>query len=145
MNPTLQKLKGKNQITFVTEDSKYGKLEWVIKPIPFTLLLENFDKFGTLPNEKEVMEGKLNQEQAKKLQLNIYPMIKAIVPKCIVAPKITDDEELANAPDSEYLHIDDIPFSSLVDIFNKIIEETGLDKMGEDARKKLQPAQSPSQ
>jgi len=35
MNPTLQKLKGKNQVKFVTKDSELGELEWVIKPIPF--------------------------------------------------------------------------------------------------------------
>jgi hypothetical protein len=132
MNPTLQKLKGKSTTTFVTKDSKLGELEWVIRPIPFTLLLENFERFGDVPGK----DGDLTPEQAVRVQKSIYPMMKAIIPKCIVEPKITDDDEIAKG--EEYLHVDDIPFGSLVDLFNKIVELTGLEKSGEEARKKLQ-------
>lgn len=134
MNPTLQKLKGNKSIKFVTKDSELGELEWVIKPVPFTLLLENFDKFTDMPETAD----NLSADQAKKLQANVYPLMKQIIPRCIVDPKIAINEEDAGKED--YLHIDDIPFQSVVDVFNKIIEITGLDKAGEDARKKL-PAQ----
>jgi hypothetical protein len=139
MNPTLQKLKGKNQVKFVTKDSELGELEWVIKPIPFTLLLENFDKFEGLPEEKSALD--LDSETAKKLQKQIYPLMRAIIPKCIVEPRISETEPV---PD-DCLFIDDIPFNSVVEIFNKVVEITGLDKAGEEARKKLQATQSVNQ
>lgn len=133
MNPTLQKLKGKNQVKFVTKDSEIGEMEWVIRPIPFTLLLENFDKFQGLP-QGEIDESNISKEQATKLQHSIYPMMKAIIPKCIVAPKVVAGDDIAG---EEELHVDDVPFQSVVEIFNKIVEITGLDKMGDEARKKL--------
>jgi hypothetical protein len=133
MNPTLQKLKGKNQIKFVTKDSDIGEMEWVIRPIPFTLLLENFDKFQGLP-QGEIDESKLTSDQAAKLQTSIYPMMKAIIPKCIVEPKVVAGDDIAG---EEELHVDDVPFQSVVEIFNKIVEITGLDKVGDEARKKL--------
>ena len=136
MNPTLQKLKGKNQIKFVTEDSTLGTLEWVIRPIPFTLLLENFDKYQGLP-QGEIDETKMSAEQATNLQKTIYPMMKAIIPKCIVEPLVVVGDVIAN---EDQLHVDDIPFGSVVELFNKVVEITGLDKQGDETRKNL-PAQ----
>ena len=133
MNPTLQKLKGKTQIKFVTEDSTLGTLEWVIRPIPFTLLLENFDKFQGLP-QGEFNESNMSADQATALQKTIYPMMKAIIPKCIVEPQVVIGDGIAN---EDQLHVDDIPFSSVVEIFNKVVEITGLDKLGDETRKNL--------
>jgi hypothetical protein len=140
MNPTLQKLKGKSQVKFVTEDSDNGKMEWVIRPIPFTLLLENFDKFSGLPEEgKELDESSMTKEQTAQLQSTIYPMMKTIVPKCIVVPRIVVGDAIVG---EDQLHVDDIPFNSVVEIFNKIVEITGLDKLGDENRKKLPTVQS---
>jgi len=138
MNPTLQKLKGKNQVKFVTKDSD-EEYEWVLKPIPFTLLLENFDKFQGLPSESDVIDGEnMSQDQAAKLQKSIYPMMKAIIPKCIVSPTVV----IGDAVGEDELSVDDIPFNSVVEIFNKIVEITGLDSLGDANRKKLQTQQS---
>jgi hypothetical protein len=134
MNSTLQKLKGKTEVKFVTKDSELGDLEWVIRPIPFTLLLENFDKFSGLPSESKQFEETMSKEQSAQLQKTIYPMMKAIVPKCIVEPRIVVGDV---KPEEDQLHVDDIPFNSVVEIFNKIVEITGLDKLGDEDRKKL--------
>lgn len=137
MNPTLQKLKGNTTIKFVTKDSELGDLEWVIKPVPFTLLLEHFDKFTGMPTDATETSS-LSSEQAVKLQKSIYPMMKAIIPKCIVEPTVV----LEGPTNDDQLNIDDIPFGSVVELFNKIIEITGLDKVGEEDRKKLPTVQS---
>jgi hypothetical protein len=142
MNPTLAKLKGKSNVKFVTKDSKLGELEWVIRPVPFTLLLDNFDRFSDIPESAK--KGNLSKEEAVDMQSKIYPMMKAIVPKCIVEPRITEDEQAA-ADNEDLLHIDDIPFQSIMEIFNEIVRITGLDQASDENRKKLQNLNSDSQ
>jgi len=137
-NSTIATIKAKANTTVTIEDSKLGKLEWVLRPIPAFDLLANFDLFTNLPDAKQLENPAMDAGNVGTIKNSIFPLMKIVLPACSVRPIITVDEEHPGLKDETAIHMRDLPFNVVIALFNEIIKITGLDEKTDDLRKKLQ-------
>ena len=142
-NPKIQQILDKSHIKITIEDSKIGNMEWVIRPIPAYDLMEHFDKFSKLPKNMDVNPEKLSPADISMIQENILPIMLAILPACAIDPPVTTKDDDARLLTKEAIHVRDLPFKVVTELFNKIVEISGLTEKAEEARKKLQSPNSP--
>ncbi len=145
MSATIDQILSKANTKVIIEDEKLGKLEWVLRPIPAFDLLANFELFSSLPKDpKDLNPELLSTSQSKKMQDSIFPIMKIVLPACSVSPKITVDDDDPNIKAKTAIHMRDLPFNVVLELFNQIMEISGLDERSEEIRKKLQAQNSAS-
>jgi len=137
-NPKIQQLLAKSHTKVIIEDPKIGKMEWVIRPIPAYDLMEHFDKFNDLPKEMNINPEKLTPADISLIQNKILPIMLAILPACAIDPPVTTNELDPRLKDHEVIHVRDLSFKVVTELFNKIVDISGLTEQAEEARKKLQ-------
>ncbi len=143
MSSTIDQIISKSNTKVIIKDSKLGDMEWVLRPIPAFDLLANFELFSTLPKDpKDLDPEHLSETQSKKMQDSIFPIMKIVLPACAVSPKITVDESDPNIKAKIAIHMRDLPFNVVLELFNQIMEISGLDERSEEIRKKLQAQNS---
>ncbi len=146
VNPKIQRLREKSNKTITVKDENLGEIEWVIRSIPAYDLLQHYDLFSDLPKDVDLKpdaDGKLNDANAKVLQEKLLPLMELIVPACSVDPPITVDLKDPRIDSGDALHLRDISFSTVTDLFAQILDLSGLSKAAEDERKKSDGANSP--
>ena len=141
-NPKIQQILDKSHVKITIEDSKIGTMEWVIRPIPAYDLMEHFDKFSNLPKNMDVNPEKLSPADISMIQENILPIMLAILPACAIDPPVTTNDVDPRLPLKEAIHVRDLSFKVVTELFNKIVEISGLTEQAEEARKKLQSPDS---
>ena len=141
-NPKIQQILDKSHTKVTIEDSKIGKMEWVIRPIPAYDLMEHFDKFSNLPKNMDIDPDNLTPADIAMIQENILPIMLAILPACAIDPPITTDVADPRLKDKEVIHIRDLSFKVVPALFNKIVDISGLTEQAEEARKKLESPSS---
>ena len=144
-NPKIQQILDKSHTKVVIKDPKVGDMEWVIRPIPAYDLMEHFDKFNSLPKEMNLNPDKLSSADISMIQNNILPIMLAILPACAIDPPVTTDVTDIRLKDKEVIHVRDLSFKVVTELFNKIVDISGLTEQAEEARKKLQSPSSAKQ
>jgi|GEM_PF-6090497 len=142
-NPKVSQLRKKSQTSFDLEEDGVGKVTWLIRPIPTYDLLSNLDKFSSMPkNVHDIKSDDLSDEDAKYLKEQILPLIDILLPACTIDPPVTIDNNDPRLLTGEAIHIRDLSYNTVLAIFNKITEITGMTREAEEARKKLQSQNS---
>lgn len=154
-NPIVTKLKQKSTKVVTIKSEEYGDSEWTIRPLSTVELIERQEDLDNLPKNEalagltqEQLDDPTNQsEVVKSIRQTIIPMMRMIVPVCTINPRITtnnDDPDL-NVPDANVLHLNDVPMDLLSQLFNEILQVSGIGKAAEEARKKLQIPTTPKE
>ncbi len=148
VNPKIQRLREKTQHTVIVKDENLGEIEWVIRSIPAYDLLQHYDLFSSMPQDINLdvdKDGQMNDKQAKVLKEKLLPMMELIVPACAIDPPVTVDLKDPRLAEGEVLHLRDISFQAVTDLFAKILDVSGLSKEADEKRKKSAGASSPKQ
>jgi len=137
VNPKVAQITGKLQKTVTVDDPKIGKLEVDIRPLPAETLLANLDVFNKLNGKQEFNTDNLSDEQIDAVQNEILPVIKVVLPACVIDPPIALEDSDPRLAAQEAINLKDLTFKIVIDIFNEIMAISGLDTETEEARKKL--------
>ena len=139
MNSKVTQITDKIQQKVTIEDPKLGSVEWIIRPLPALVLLEHMDIFNKLAKKSQNFNTEdLSEAETQTVKEEILPMMKAVLPNCIVDPPIAIEDNDPRLLTQDALHLKDLPFKTVMELFNNIMKITGLDKDAEDARKKLE-------
>lgn len=141
-NPIVTKLRSKGTTKVTIQDDKLGPSTWEIRAISTWELIDKSEFFENLPDKVEVSKAdptKMDPATYKLVKQSVLPMMKAFLPLCTLDPKIiTDfDDPALKDPNSNVVHLSDIPLKIASDLFNEILKISGLSKEGEEERKKL--------
>jgi len=116
--------------------------EFTIQPLSTFDLIETENITDQLPENGEVInEEKMDEKTFTKMKNSVFPMMKKFIPVCLVSPKVTFEQSEVN---DETLHIREIPFNVVSQLFNEVLKLSGLDKDSVEEAKKKQAAQSSS-
>tara|TARA_Y100001938_G_scaffold128710_1_gene182758 strand:+ start:14752 stop:15153 length:402 start_codon:yes stop_codon:yes gene_type:complete len=132
----------------IVKDENLGEIEWVIRSIPAYDLLQHYDLFSSMPQDINLdvdKDGQMSDKQAKVLKEKLLPMMELIVPACAIDPPVTVDLKDPRIAEGEALHLRDISFQAVTDLFAKILDVSGLSKEADEKRKKSAGANSPKQ
>ena len=144
-NPKIQNLRSKATTKVTIKDENLGEVEWIIRSIPAYDLLQNYDIFQGLPSEVKMDPENMQPDDIKLIKTKILPMMEVVVPICVVDPPVTvvdNDPRLAN---DEAIHLREIGFGAISQLFQKIMDISGLTAEAEKTRKKLDGANSQPQ
>lgn len=134
MNSKINDIKAQSRATILV---KYGDktIEWVLRPIPPYDLMKHFEVFQNMPKQVKMDTENMSKEDIEFVEKKMLPIMEVLLPACSVDPPVTtkdDDPRIANG---EAMHIRDISFGALAELFAKITEMTGLTKEEVEARK----------
>lgn len=141
MNPKVTQITEKNQSTFEIEDPKIGKLEVVVRALPALTLLKHIDVFNKLKGTKEFNTDDMTEAQAASIKDEILPVMEIVLPACVLDPPIATEDNDPRLKSQDAVHLKDLSFRIVIDIFNHIMKISGLDSEAEELRKKL-PSQT---
>ena len=146
-NPIVTKLRKRAQHKVTIDDKDLGKSDWIIRPLSTKELIEKQDDIDSLPKNESLagltqaeLDDPNNQTSVvKSIRETIIPMMEMLVPRCALNPRIVVD---LNDPalfdeNSNTIHINDVPMAILSQLFNEILQISGIGKAAEEARKKL--------
>lgn len=147
VNPKIQRLREKTHTTVTVKDENLGEIEWIIRSIPAYDLLQNYSLFQSLPKEVniQVNEGKVNDQDAELIEKKLLPMMEVIIPACSVDPPVTVDLKDPRLTSGDAIHMRDISFGAVTQLFAKILDISGLSQTADEERKKLDGANLPKQ
>lgn len=126
------------KIDFVKDDGEKVVIDWKIKPLTPRLMVHNFKNFAALENHKKDTKDMTLLEQGEMME-GIAPLIDIILPKCCVEPKVVFEGDTT----ANQINIDDIDLPTLMEIFAKIFEASGVNPEKEAERANLQKVPSP--
>ena len=144
-NPKIQSLRNKATHRVTIKDENLGDVEWVIRSIPAYDLLQNYDVFQGLPQNIKMDPDNMKDEDIKLIKEKILPMMEVVVPVCVIDPPVTIDRSDPRLQTDEAIHLREIGFGTITKLFEEIMTLSGMTKEAEEARKKLQGANSPPQ
>ena len=144
-NPKIQSLRNKATHRVTIKDENLGDVEWVIRSIPAYDLLQNYDVFQGLPQNIKMDPDNMKDEDIKLIKEKILPMMEVVVPVCVIDPPVTVDRNDPRITTDEAIHLREIGFGAITQLFEEIMKLSGMTKEAEEARKKLQGASSPPQ
>ena len=144
VNPIVQKLRKKITKEVTIKDDKHGESKWIVRPLSTFELIEHSSLFDTLPEDVKLDPENMDKKTYDTVKNQVLPMMKTFLPICCVSPKVTidfDDPDLKRL-DGDTIHLGDIPIKMASDLFNEILNVSGLTKVSEEDRKKLPPVTS---
>ena len=144
-NPKIQSLRNKATHRVTIQDENLGEVEWVIRSIPAYDLLQHYDIFQGLPEHIQMDPDNMKAEDIKLIKTMILPMMEVVVPVCVIDPPVTLDRNDPRLATDEVIHLREIGFGAITQLFQEIMKVSGMTKEAEEARKKLQGASSPPQ
>ena len=144
-NPKIQSLRNKATHRVTIQDENLGEVEWVIRSIPAYDLLQHYDIFQGLPEHIQMDPDNMKAEDIKLIKTKILPMMEVVVPVCVIDPPVTLDRNDPRLATDEAIHLREIGFGAITQLFQEIMKVSGMTKEAEEARKKLQGASSPPQ
>ena len=144
-NPKIQSLRNKATHRVTIKDENLGDVEWVIRSIPAYDLLQNYDVFQGLPQNIKMDPDNMKDEDIKLIKEKILPMMEVVVPVCVIDPPVTIDRRDPRLQTDEAIHLREIGFGTITQLFEEIMKLSGMTKEAEEARKKLQGASSQPQ
>ncbi len=145
VNPKVTQVTGKIQKTVTLEDPKIGKLDIVLRTLPAETLLGHLDAFNKLKGKQDFNTEDLTDEQIEAIQKDILPVMKIVIPACVIDPPIAIDDSDPRIATQDALSIKDLTFKLVIDIFNEVMQLSGLDEEAEETRKKLDSQTSAKQ
>ena len=144
-NPKIQSLRNKATHRVTIKDENLGDVEWVIRSIPAYDLLQNYDVFQGLPQNIKMDPDNMKDDDIKLIKEKILPMMEVVVPVCVIDPPVTIDRNDPRLQTDEVIHLREIGFGTITQLFEEIMKLSGMTKEAEEARKKLQGASSQPQ
>jgi len=144
-NPKIQSLRNKATHKVTIKDENLGDVEWVIRSIPAYDLLQNYDVFQGLPQNIKMDPDNMKDDDIKLIKEKILPMMEVVVPVCVIDPPVTVDRNDPRIATDEVIHLREIGFGTITQLFEEIMKLSGMTKEAEEARKKLQGASSQPQ
>ena len=109
-------------ITVVHET--YGNIKFVVKPMNNDI----YARMGDVMKETGIDIQNVNDIDALKVFSHVYyPAMKVVFPYCCIAPKIVDGP----SKDDDTLSLADIPMDIAMDLFNQIMNASGLSKQAQ--------------
>lgn len=137
VNPKIVQMQDKIRSKITIEDPKLGAVEWVVRPLSADTLLENLDVFNKLSkNAKGLNTDDLKDDDINIVQKEILPVMRVVIPECVLDIPVTLDESDPRIVKQEALHIKDLTFKTVIGLFNHIMSISGLDAEADEARKK---------
>ncbi len=119
-----------SSVDILVKSKKYGDMKFVIRPM-------NNDVYAQMGN---AMEGKgvdLNNlstiDGLKIFSTMYYPAMKVVFPACCITPKVVDGV----TTDKAILCLQDMPMEVCMDLFQQIMESSGLSETEEINRKNI--------
>ena len=114
--------------TDIEIDSKHGKLKFVVRPMNNDI----YAKMGEAMKPNDIDLKKITEIEGLKVFSNVYyPALKVVLPYCCIDPQMIDGV----STDEKTLSIQDVPMDVQMELFNKIMEVSGISDKAEDARK----------
>jgi len=123
------------------EDGEEITVDWKVKPLSPRLMVHNYKYFAALEKLEGEEEAELSKEQEAETLEKLAPLIDVVLPFCVVDPKIVMEGETNNTQ----ISIDDIDVETLMSLFQKIFEVSGLTDKEAEKRKNLEQSPSPKQ
>lgn len=115
-------------VNIIVEHETYGNIKFVIKPMNNDI----YAQMGDAMKASGVDLENINNIDALKVFANVYyPAMKIVFPYCCITPKIVD----GTSNEDGTLSLADIPMDVCMELFNQIMNESGLSKAKEEERK----------
>lgn len=119
-----------SSVDIVIKSKKYGDMKFVIKPMNNDI----YARMGDAMHGEGIDLNKLTQIDGLKIFSSMYyPAMKVVFPACCVTPNIIDGE----SSDKSVLCIQDMPMEICMELFQQIMEVSGLSDKEEEDRKNL--------
>ncbi len=115
-------------VDIVVKHETYGNIKFVIRPMNNDI----YARMGEAMKASGIDVENVSNIDALKVFSNVYyPAMKIVFPYCCITPKIID----GISKEEGTLSLTDVPMDVLMDLFNQIMENSGLSKKSEDERK----------
>ena len=115
-------------VDIVVEHETYGNIKFVIKPMNNDI----YAQMGDAMKASGVDLENINNIDALKVFSNVYyPAMKIVFPYCCITPKVVD----GISKDEATLELTNMPMDVCMELFNQIMENSGLSKKAEEERK----------
>lgn len=147
MTTTGAKIKKASRKNITVKDETLGELPFVIRGMSTYEFSKNSELFDKLPKEGIDPDKLSNEKRAEFATKTLFPLIEGILPLCVISPRVTldpQDKELLE-PESDVIHLSDLPINTAALLFNQILETSGLGKKTEDLKKKSEAQTSAKQ
>lgn len=117
-----------SSVDITLRTKKYGDIKFVIRPMDNDI----YAKMGEVMDGKGLDLNKLTQLEGLKVFSSMYyPAMKVIFPACCITPKVIDGE----STDKSVLCVKEIPMEVCLELFQHIMEASGLSEKEEENRK----------
>lgn len=119
-----------SSVDITIESKKYGTMKFVIRPMNNDV----YARMGESMKGEGINLDKLTSiDGLKVFSAMYYPAMKVIFPACCISPKIIDGV----SSDKSVLCIQDMPMEVCMELFQQIMEASGLSEKEEISRKNL--------
>ncbi len=117
-----------SSVDIVLHTKKYGDMKFVIRPMNNDI----YARMGDAMNGKDINLDKLTSIDGLKIfSAMYYPAMKIVFPACCISPKVID----GITTDNSMLCIQDMPMEVCMELFQQIMENSGLSDKEEVDRK----------
>ncbi len=117
-----------SSLDIVLKTEKYGDIKFVIKPMNNDV----YARMGDAMNGKGIDLNNLTSlDGLKVFSMMYYPAMKVVFPECCIKPKVIDGE----TTDKAVLCIQNMPMEVCMELFQQIMEVSGLSDKEEKFRK----------
>ncbi len=148
INPLVGKIRKRSRQDITIIDPELGECKFTIRPLSIMELSENRQEFENAQSGDNVDPEKLDDKAKLKFANDVlFPMIKKLLPLCVINPTIVLDDKDPRLDDStsNVLSLNELPINLSSEVFNKILSVSGLTKKAEEDRKNLPSRQSQPQ
>ncbi len=119
-----------SSVDVVIKSKKYGDMKFVIKPMNNDV----YARMGSAMDGKGVDLNNLSTVDGLKIFSTMYyPAMKVVFPACCITPKVIDGE----TTDQTTLCLQDMPMEVCMELFQQIMEHSGLSDVEEVDRKNI--------
>ncbi len=117
-----------SSVPITIESKKYGTLKFVVRPMDNDI----YAKMGEVMDGKGIDLNKLSQIEGLKVFSSMYyPAMRVVFPACCITPKVID----GISTDNSVLCVKDMPMEICLELFQQIMEASGLSEKEEENRK----------
>lgn len=115
-------------VSITVEHETYGNIKFVVKPMNNDI----YARMGDVMKETGIDIQNVNDIDALKVFSHVYyPAMKVVFPYCCIRPAIVDGV----SKDDATLSLAEIPMDVCMDLFNQIMNASGLSKADTEERK----------
>jgi len=142
VNSIIAQAKKRSQVGLKINDKYLGELTLTLKPMSPIDIANNYETFKKFPKDKKEKklksEEEMNDDEIKITRDVMIPLMKELLPACIVDPPVTSDDNDPRIATDDAFSIKDFSFGSITTIFQKISDISGLTEDAVETRKNLE-------